>query len=502
MGKKVSRPSKKASSPDEASDIDIMATITAEIDLGDEDIEVDENDPDLLGELLELTQPDDGVVLDDNNEEEDSESEPESNSTKEEPDILTTLKDRLKMYKTAEAKAKENNESSRARRFGRGIKTLEDLIKKAKAGKTISPSDIPTVIALNLKPAPPVQPDVQNEGEGEPENNANGENLNENISKENSNDSPPDTMSLLLERLKMYQTAEAKAKEGGETSRARRFNRGIKTIEGLIKLAKTGQDIPESDIPPAVALNLKPAPPPPPPSADVEVVDSEDADTEMNADALDNNNTNDEESGENEGNILEILTERLKMYQTAESKAKQEGESSRARRFNRGIKTLQDLIKKASGGVSIAQDDIPPPIALNLKPVPPPVATMEEEDEPQSVPLKNENLVQSSDNTPLSPVKFTLGDDDDEDIDLDNEELWEETPKTVMEGLEQRIRIYTKLLNKAKEIGDEESVSNNEKIIQIYLNAVTTYKNGGYVDVLKLPTPKGCPPIPIPFHIS
>lgn len=503
IGGKGKKAVKKPVNADEAPPIDIMADLTAEVDLGDEDIEVDENDPDLLGELLELTQADDRSLID---EEEPSESEPEDNPPSEEPDVLSLLKERLKMYKTAEAKAKENNESSRARRFSRGIKTLEDLLKKAKAGKAVSPNDIPPAIALNLKPAPPPPPPTVQTPMSQEENGSLNEesgnsgdstdlpNLEDRNSNSTESNTSEDMMTTLMERLQMYQTAEGKAKESGETTRARRFNRGIKTIETLIMKIKAGESVSTSDIPPMVALNLKP---PPPQTEDDTAVNTEDAEDEVNTINLET--TGEEasdlkEEEEPERNIMDILSERLRMYQTAEEKANEAGESTRARRFNRGQKTLRELIRKATAGIPIPPNDIPPPIALNLKPQP--VVAMQEE-EPQDSLIENENLVQSSD-TRQSPIKFSLP--EDEDIDLD-EILEEEEPKTVMEGLEQRLKIYRKLLERAQNEGNEMLATQNEKIVKIYMNAIRTFKNGGYVDVLKLPTPKGCPPIPIPFHI-
>ncbi|KAK1128344.1 hypothetical protein K0M31_002808 [Melipona bicolor] len=59
-------------------------------------------------------------------------------------------------------------------------------------------------------------------------------------------------------------------------------------------------------------------------------------------------------------NIVELLRERLRLYEIAEEKAKQTNELSRARRFNRGIKTLKELLSDAQAGKSINESDIPP----------------------------------------------------------------------------------------------------------------------------------------------
>lgn len=59
-------------------------------------------------------------------------------------------------------------------------------------------------------------------------------------------------------------------------------------------------------------------------------------------------------------NIIQLLQERLRIYQIAEKKMKQENELSRARRYNRSIKTLKDLLNDAQLGKAINEADIPP----------------------------------------------------------------------------------------------------------------------------------------------
>ncbi|XP_043263034.1 coiled-coil and C2 domain-containing protein 1-like isoform X2 [Colletes gigas] len=62
-------------------------------------------------------------------------------------------------------------------------------------------------------------------------------------------------------------------------------------------------------------------------------------------------------------NMIKLLQERLKLYQIAENKAKQENELGRARRFNRGIKTLKELLNDAQSGKTINEADIPPQLS-------------------------------------------------------------------------------------------------------------------------------------------
>lgn len=71
-------------------------------------------------------------------------------------------------------------------------------------------------------------------------------------------------------------------------------------------------------------------------------------------------NTEQSETQNDNESIIKLLKERLQLYEIAEKKAKRENELSRARRFNRGIKTLRELLKNAEAGKSISENDIPP----------------------------------------------------------------------------------------------------------------------------------------------
>ncbi|KAG8305450.1 Coiled-coil and C2 domain-containing protein 1A [Homalodisca vitripennis] len=82
-----------------------------------------------------------------------------------------------------------------------------------------------------------------------------------------------------------------------------------------------------------------------------------------------------------------LLRERLAMYQEAEANAKATGESARARRLARGIKTLNELLKQAATGQSVSEEDIPPPVAVKkLEPKPVTSDTPPSLVEPQPVP--------------------------------------------------------------------------------------------------------------------
>lgn len=60
--------------------------------------------------------------------------------------------------------------------------------------------------------------------------------------------------------------------------------------------------------------------------------------------------------------VIKLLQERLKIYEVAEQKAKTEHESGKARRYNRGVKTLKEMLASAQSGRSVSEADIPPPL--------------------------------------------------------------------------------------------------------------------------------------------
>ncbi|KAM5238398.1 coiled-coil and C2 domain-containing protein 1A [Ctenodactylus gundi] len=63
-----------------------------------------------------------------------------------------------------------------------------------------------------------------------------------------------------------------------------------------------------------------------------------------------------------------ILQERLALYQAAIDSARQAGDSAKMRRYDRGLKTLENLLASVQKGNVIDEDDIPPPVATGKGP--------------------------------------------------------------------------------------------------------------------------------------
>lgn len=124
-------------------DLDRMVAYSLkDIDVFDDD--GDDDDPDLMNELSQIIHPEEvpeAAAID--------LSITATNSVSTEVSAL--LKQRIEMYKIAEANANSSNETSRARRFARGLSTLETMLKETLAGKAINMEDIPPEVIAKVK---------------------------------------------------------------------------------------------------------------------------------------------------------------------------------------------------------------------------------------------------------------------------------------------------------------------------------------------------------------
>ena len=64
------------------------------------------------------------------------------------------------------------------------------------------------------------------------------------------------------------------------------------------------------------------------------------------------------------------MVDRQKMYEAALVSAKQAGESSKARRYERSMKTINTMVKQLKAGKQVDMEDLPPPVAATVAPSP------------------------------------------------------------------------------------------------------------------------------------
>uniref|UniRef100_A0A674K838 Coiled-coil and C2 domain-containing protein 1B n=1 Tax=Terrapene triunguis TaxID=2587831 RepID=A0A674K838_9SAUR len=91
---------------------------------------------------------------------------------------------------------------------------------------------------------------------------------------------------------------------------------------------------------------------------DLDEEDGEEEDLEDEDDLMVNETSADSSSVES------TLVERLEMYRTAMTNAKQAGDSAKVRRYERGLKTLENMLTSVRKGKKIDEEEIPPAVAL------------------------------------------------------------------------------------------------------------------------------------------
>nr|XP_022918739.1 coiled-coil and C2 domain-containing protein 1-like isoform X1 [Onthophagus taurus] len=376
-GGKPKKPPRKKHVPQ--ADLDSMVAESMKDIPSDEELSGDEDDPDLLNELSELT----GV---DHDEEPLIQVEEKSSSNDDSSGVVSLLKERLKLYETAESNAKEAGESSRARRFNRGVKTLKDLVKQAEKGGVINPDDIPPEVTVNIRkndnkndtvlsptrvapPPPPQKPQID----------ANNQNqvINEEPKPIELSEDNKKLLELCNQRRNEYKMAAVIAKKAGDLEAALTYVKVVKAFEQVIKAVENGQTVDVSDMP---------GPPPPyEPKKEENSVEKQE-----NVDVPQIPVENEEpEQLITAGSLEEALQQRLEVYKKQEDSAKEQGNSSKARRMGRIVKQFEQAIKSHKSGKPVPLDELPNPpgYAPLIDPKPQPKLP---ENEPKPTPKKEE----------------------------------------------------------------------------------------------------------------
>uniref|UniRef100_I3KQ16 Coiled-coil and C2 domain-containing protein 1B n=1 Tax=Oreochromis niloticus TaxID=8128 RepID=I3KQ16_ORENI len=220
------------------------------------------------------------------------------------------------------------------------------------------------------------------------------------------------------------------------------------------------------------------------------------------------------------GSLQHTLEERLAMYKTALQNAKTAGESSKVRRYDRGLKTLESMLAAVKKGRSVNEAEIPPPVATGAPstdprpavparpapPVPsPPQPSQSRESEatsPQSpaapdviTPSSEEEQSSSAALSTLSSLPSPQEQTDEEAADVSQSDV-PSAPKDVLEALEQRRAKYMEASAQAKASGDDRKARMHDRIAKQYQSAIRTHKAGKAVNFDELPVPPGFPPIP------
>ncbi|XP_056149967.1 coiled-coil and C2 domain-containing protein 1B [Lampris incognitus] len=315
----------------------------------------------------------------------------------------------------------------------------------------------------------------------------------------------------LEERIGMYKTAIQNAKTSGESSKARRYERGLKTLETMLIAVKKGRNVNEAEIPPPVATGAPsaparpPLPPrptpsvaaPPEPTPTEQQVESE-AETmpvvpeivtpvseeeqlsSTTLPTLSSLLSPEEETKEPTGQSHDsqsdgseatraMLLERQKEYKMAALRAKKQGDVEQAKLHFRTSKRFDAVIEALEKGQPVDLSGLPPSPAQGEGTGP--AADKEAVSGQNTQVTQTVAAVQAPASVPAPP-------------------------KTVLEALEQRRAKYLEASAQAKAGGDDRKARMHDRIAKQYQSAIRSHKAGKAVNFEELPTPPGFPPIP------
>uniref|UniRef100_A0A8D3C484 Coiled-coil and C2 domain-containing protein 1B n=1 Tax=Scophthalmus maximus TaxID=52904 RepID=A0A8D3C484_SCOMX len=334
---------------------------------------------------------------------------------------------------------------------------------------------------------------------------------------------PGSLQHTLEERAAMYTAALQNAKSAGETSKARRFERGLKTLEMMLAAVKKGRPVNEAEIPPPVSTGApsaassaaprpaapkRPAPPVPPrpePTPSAQQEESEAATLPPAVPKIVTPTSKEEQSlpfnncflvlillpgGRysilNGGGCLaaeyvmnvafhcgnccafvfrestvnevtkKMLLERQREYKMAALRAKKQGDVEQAKLHFKESKRFDAVIESLEKGQAVDLSGLPP--------------SRGQGEEPWS------NTFSFYVNVlfPSAPA----------------------APRDVLDALEQRRAKYAEASAQAKASGDDRKARMHDRIAKQYQSAIRAHKAGKAVDFDELPVPPGFPPIP------
>ncbi|XP_035525913.1 coiled-coil and C2 domain-containing protein 1B isoform X2 [Morone saxatilis] len=302
---------------------------------------------------------------------------------------------------------------------------------------------------------------------------------------------PGSLQHTLEERVAMYKMALQNAKTAGETSKARRYDRGLKTLETMLAAVKKGRPVNEAEIPPPVATGApsdasRPAapqrPPPPVPSppesspsdqpAVPEIVtpsSEEEQSSSSSLPALSSVPSPEEPADQAQTEANEatrtLLLERQKEYKMAALRAKKQGDVEQARLYFKTSKRFDAVIEALEKGQAVDLSGLPPS---------PGQGSVKETSPGQKTEVTQPVAAAPASDPPSAPA----------------------APKDVLEALEQRWAKYVEASNQAKASGDDRKARMHDRIAKQYQSAIRAHKAGKAVNFEELPVPPGFPPIP------
>ncbi|XP_010002325.1 PREDICTED: coiled-coil and C2 domain-containing protein 1B [Chaetura pelagica] len=298
-------------------------------------------------------------------------------------------------------------------------------------------------------------------------------------------------------RIANYRAAISNAKESGESSKIRRYERGLKTLETMLAAVKKGKKINEEEIPPPVATGKSSSHLPQATgvepensgdsvgvlpenkaesAADGEQKTSHEAVQHVESESLQGHAASSPtvETDLQSSSTRALLLRRQREYKLAALKAKQQGDLEKAKEYMKAGKKFNMVLEAVDSGQPIDLQNMPP--------------------SPQDL-EKLANVQDASKQKVPAPVGSSQG------LPTPGYQTQEasaslQQPKTVLEALQQRLEKYKAAAAQAKASGDDRKGRMHERIAKQYQDAIRAHKAGRKVNFSELPVPPGFPPLP------
>ncbi|XP_018308605.1 coiled-coil and C2 domain-containing protein 1-like isoform X3 [Mycetomoellerius zeteki] len=377
--------------------LDEMVTGCLKDTNSDEELIEGDDDPVLLRELETLTGNDIVTEKADMPESmKEEQVEYDEHETKEEdnsiPKLIKLLQERLEIYEIAEEKAKRNNETSRARRYNRGIKILKEMLVSVQSGKSVNETDIPPALPSSAT----TESTVQNIEEKTSLPVKVSETIVTSDTSNNDNPSAPveditvdqEALDKLKKQQQKYKTAAIAWKRAGNKEQALQYVKTVKQFDIVIAAVAEGEKLDLSDMPPTPIL-------PSPTSTATPAVKEENELQQQVSSKVGPAKCNPE-------NIEGALKERLEVYRRTKVAAEDEGNISKARRYGRICKQFEDAIKLYMHGKTAPLEELPVPPGF-----PPLILTPQNNDitvQPTSASESSENNIVKESVQPKPPI--------------------------------------------------------------------------------------------------
>ncbi|XP_069794772.1 coiled-coil and C2 domain-containing protein 1B isoform X2 [Narcine bancroftii] len=302
----------------------------------------------------------------------------------------------------------------------------------------------------------------------------------------------------LEERIQIYMVAINNAKQTGENSKMRRYERGLKTLQAMLASVKKGGSIKEVEIPPPVAIGKSSAAVLQPDGLNAESMEAENTeeDTPANSNVTvlpsmsDSHNvlaesatvtqsdandvssaTISDGSGCDDSKTKALLFRRQKEYKLAALRAKQQGNITTALEYVKMSKKFDIAIKALQNGESVDLNNLP----LSL------TGTSTQDKSP-----KPSSMLNLPDQQGEPKTEFQ--------VNIESGML--PPPRDVLEALYQRMEKYKTAAAQAKADGNDRKARMHERIVKQYHDVIRAHKAGRKVDFGDLPIPPGFPAIP------